>query len=87
MLEESSSVTRTPSATETLITVFAALVSSSTAVIDFYIALSNMKAHEDRYKHPDLALKLFTIPPESIIIMHDKIFIKTRDLAYFKKVW
>lgn len=46
---------------------------------------SNIKAYEDGYKY-ESDIELFIILPKSIMIMHGKTFIKTKDLAYFSKI-
>ena len=54
--------------------------------VTFFVTQNNVEAHKSRYKHLDIALKLSTIPSESIISTHRKTFIKTEDLVYSNKL-
>ncbi|MCJ1345588.1 hypothetical protein MMC31_003795 [Peltigera leucophlebia] len=59
------------------------ITSSTSSSFEAPPALSLVSAHEGGYKHSDIATELSTISPESIILTHGKIFVKTADLAYF----
>lgn len=59
---------------------------SKAASITFSAALrSNIKAHKDGYKYGG-DINLFTISPTSIVTIHAKTFVITKDLAYFNKI-
>ncbi len=74
-----SSLILNPKPIVTLSAFIAALIISTQA------PSSNVKAHENRYKHGG-GVKLSTISSEIIVITHSKTFVKTEDLAYFSKI-
>lgn len=88
-IPETSSATETPAETSAIKAPVETAATKPTTFLHsaaFSVALSNVEAHEGRYKYLNIALELFTIPAESIIITHRKIFIKIDNLAYFSRL-